>query len=268
MLRNIFTLYILLLIVPLYSQSNYSAVYNGRAGINAVSDDVWSVTGNQAGLAYVNKSVGGLSYSNRFIKYNISTLGFSVAVPVYSGTLGLGVNQLRFNSFINRDYTISYGMLLTKRMCAGIGIVYKHISQGEYYGSINAMYISVGSMLNITDRTSLGVLFYNPTQIKLRYLSKEQLPFISAFAVKHIISNKINIYGQFDIAYKSRYILHMALEYKPTKSLIIRGGVKTNPGTYSIGIGYKIKGVVLDIAFVIHPVIGVYPEISMSVARL
>jgi hypothetical protein len=266
--RNIFTLYLLILTIPSYSQSNSSAVYNGLAGVNAISEGVWSVRGNQAGLASVKNPIGGVTYSNRFIKYKIYSIGFSVAMPVFTGTFGLDVNQLRFDSYTNRDYALSYGMNLTKYMKAGIAVVYKRISLGEYYGSVGSVYVSAGSILNISNRVILGIHFYNPTQSTLNYQRNEQLPALASLAVKYKLGDNINVYGQFDIELKHKYIWHIALDYIPVKNLVVRGGIRTTPVNYSIGVGYRLKRIVTDAAFVIHPVLGVYPELSVSISGL
>ncbi|MCF6184086.1 MAG: hypothetical protein L3J56_05585, partial [Bacteroidales bacterium] len=59
-------------------------------------------------------------------------------------------------------------------------------------------------------------------------------------------------------------VFRAGTEYNVIPGLYLRAGINLNPVKYSFGLGYKYKGVTLDVAYINHNILGYYMQFGFG----
>ncbi|MBI3234641.1 MAG: hypothetical protein HYZ42_11485 [Bacteroidetes bacterium] len=68
---------------------------------SATHSDVWSTMNNQAGLGKIKQTTVGIFAENLYLLKDLSRGSFAAAIPTKSGTIGLGIVCIRWESVIS-----------------------------------------------------------------------------------------------------------------------------------------------------------------------
>ena len=247
----------------LFGQFYSGAETSGRAGAFVFQNGVWSTSGNQAGLALVNKVESGLFYTNKYRNLEVYGVSMAATIPAFSGTFGIEVQQLIFNTFVDRSYTLAYGMKLSNKIVAGVGLAYRHISLGSYYGSGGNVSVEGGVTWLTSQKFALAMHISNPFVSYIEYSSKEIIPVVCSVGCKYHPLVNWSVLFQLDKVVSGGFSGHICFENNIYSDLILRGGYQTNPSLYVFGIGIDKKRWQGDSSFIINPILGCYPELSV-----
>lgn len=258
-----------IILLLLLHHSSHSSIPEQTGGTRAAGlsystislSDPWALFHNQAGLGWQRDYWIGAHHENRFFVKELGYSALGVCIPVKPGTLGFGLNHFGFNQFSRSRVGLSYGTTLGDRLAAGVGINYHDVHIAEY-GSRNAFTVEGGILYQPIDKLMVGAHLFNPAHQK--FTSEDDLPTMLGIGLAFKPANYLLISTQVDDNSATKPTCRLGLEYLPINGICFRGGFATNPLVMSFGLGWRVKGVQLDMAFSYHEVMGYSPHISVA----
>lgn len=243
------------------------ARYAGMAGSSVVLPDTWSVFGNQAGLAYLQNPSVGLSYENRFLQPETSYGALAFQMPLLAGNIGLGINHFGLTEYHENKFALSYAQQLFRRISMGVQFDYIFLHQPEDYGNLHAFSFELGLIAKPNDKIVIGIHAANPMPVKILNTENQYLPTVLKVGVGYVFSKSvITTFEAEQNLQLEKPVFRLGCEYNSERHYSIRAGIATNPVLFSLGFGYNLKGLQLDIAYSYHQVLGSTPHISVGYA--
>jgi hypothetical protein len=266
-LRTSCRLILLALLLPLFSFSNEpekqpSARTAALGGSSLAIADSWSIFTNQAGLGWQRNFWAGVYHENRYFVKELGYSALGATIPVKPGTFGVNLTHFGYSQYNQSQFGVSYGMILSKSIAAGIGINYNTLHFASIYGSTSCITAEGGIIYQPLDKLIIGAHVFNPSHASLG--SSGNLPTSFGIGLVFKPSSNILMTIQGDDNSQSKPIFRTGLEYYPAKSICVRAGMATNPAIFSFGLGWKVKNLIMDVAFSYHEVLGYTPYISLS----
>ena len=229
-----------------------------------VSQDVWSVFHNPAGLAFLKFAEAGLSYEKKFSLKELSTNSLAIAIPIgKTGAIGVNAVYFGFKSYNEQQVGLCYAKRFSNKFSASIKLNYQSVNIGEEYGSKNALTAEAGLQFMPIRNLWIGTHIYNPMQTKLTNNPKENLPSLFNIGAGYIYSEKFNIQIATEKNSKEKPTFSSGIEYHPVKQFWLRTGITTHPNTYNFGFGFLIEDFQFDFSTGVHPQLGLTPNLSL-----
>lgn len=237
----------------------------GMGHASATFSDLSSAYNNQAGLGFV-KEAGISSYTEqRFLVGEMTYGGLAAVLPTQSGTFSLSTTYFGYPNYNETQIGLGYGLKLSDNFSAGIQVDYLNTSVIEF-GSKSNVTFEAGILAKMTDQLTFAAHIYNPTQAKLGESLGvvEKTPGIFKTGLSYLQKDKylIAIEAEKDIDYDP--FIKVGLEVYLSEKVIARAGIGTNPSNYSIGLGYQVNNLTVDIAGSQSEYLGFTPGISLS----
>ena len=267
-MKKIFFAFLLttFLSIQLYSQliQDQGAVSTSMAGLNVTENNLWSINNNVGNLATLESTQAGLSVNNRFLISDLISGTIAFAIPLNNKAIGINYSNFGNENYQYHTAGIGYSMTLGDHVSAGVKFNYHNINLGNFYGSSSIISGDIGISAELSDELKFGAAIKNPTLSKLADYEDERLPTLIQIGFDYLISEQLHtlIAIEKDIMYPAS--VKAALIYQPMKSIVLRGGVGTQPTTAAFGIGTSIKSLNIDLATQYHQVLGFSPEISIN----
>ncbi|HCT31453.1 MAG TPA: hypothetical protein DIW31_12180 [Bacteroidales bacterium] len=260
-------LILIALLFPFVSKSNEPEKSPGAraAGVGSSTialADPWSIFNNQAGLGHQRNYWAGVYHEKRYFLNELSFSSFGSCIPVKPGTFGIGVTHFGYSQFSQSKFGISYGMMLSKNISAGIGINYHSVKIVNGYGSAGCITAEGGIIYKPIEKISIGAHVYNPTQSS--FGDNQNLPTTFGLGIAYQPTESVLILVQGDDNTLTSPTFRTGLEYSPVKKLSFRAGLISNPMSLSFGLGWNVKNLNVDLAFSYHQVLGYTPYISLA----
>ena len=202
----------------------------------ALSNDVFAIFNNPAGLAQINWREIGVFYSpapfgfkrlaNAFIAYN---------EPLSTSSLSFGAMTYGFELYKENKILLGYSHNFFNKLFLGLALNYHSVSI-KGYGNKSVIYFNAGGLAYITDEIRWGFSIYN---INRRSFTDEddQIPttFNSGFSCNILPEISVNLALEKDIRYAAS--LKFGIDYYIVENLSLRTGFSSEPSIYSAGIG-------------------------------
>jgi len=260
-------LYLLFVIILFYSVctaqvlpgSRQTAICNSDV---ALSDDVFAVFNNPAGLSQIPWTETGAYYSPSPFGLKELANGFAAFnIPFSEGSLSAGVMTYGYNLYRENKFLISYSRQVTKNLFAGAAINYHHVSIHNY-GNDGSIYFNFGIKGFLTNDIHFGFDILNVNHATFGD-EQEQIPMVfnSGFSFNFSDIFLLHISVNKDIIYD--YSVSGGVEYFLLNILTIRSGVSTKPVKYSAGTGIHIKYFSFDYSLSLHQDLGLTHQISL-----
>lgn len=255
------------LLLPLTSFSSEPEKFPGAraAGLGNSTialTDSWSVFNNQAGLGWQRSYWAGVYHESRYFISELNSNSLGVCVPVKPGTFGAGLTHFGYSQFCQTRFSLSYGMMLSKTISAGIGLNYHMVQIANGYGSTNCITAEGGIIYKPLEKIAIGAHVFNPTNSRLG--DDKNLSTTFGIGLTYQPVSNVLIVLQGDDNTLSDPIFRVGVEYLPVKNLSARIGVSSNPMMLSFGLGWIVKSISFDLAFSYHEVLGYTPYVSVS----
>ena len=268
-MKKLFTLTIILLISVSIFADNFPIGSNsaGMAYSSVTLRDVWAVYNNQASLAHLEGISFGAYYENRFGLKEFGIKSVAATFSTKPGTFGLSYTYYGFDQFNENKFGLSYGMQLAKFLSVGIQIDYFLINQNPEYGNIHAIAGEVGILAEPIEDLFIGAHVFNPWRAKISIFQDERMPTIFRIGAGYNFSDKVTLTIETEKDLDEKAVFKAGLEYNIVSNLFLRTGIETSSPIYSyaFGVGYKFKGISLDIAVNKHPVLDYKTSVSLAV---
>lgn len=263
-----------LLITALFvsSQTKLIAQYNpGAKQISmsnsdvALSDDVFSLFNNPAGLSQMNWRELGIYYSPSPFGFSELANGFiAYHEPFDFGSIGLGAMTYGFELYRENKIAIGFSYNYLDKFFAGAA-VNLHTVSIKNYGSDNTFYLNIGGLYYLTQSFRLAFSVQNLNRASFGN-EKDNIPVIfnTGFSYGVIEDLTFNLAFEKDIRYN--FSLRGGIEYNLLKYLSLRSGFSNEPSNYSAGIGINYSYFSLDYAFFTHTDLGITHQVGLIIS--
>lgn len=256
MIKGLYTFIVIIVsFIPGYCQTGPGARQIALSNSDvALSDDVFSVFNNPAGLSQLNWREVGIYYSPApFGIKELSNAYLCYNEPSRLGSFGFGVMTYGFNLYRENNIILSYSNFY-KDFYFGLAAKYYMLSI-ENYGQAKTLMFNIGGLIYIRDDTKWGIYFDNISRSTIGS-SKSQLPysFKTGLSYSPVIEMQVNTSAEKINGYE--YSLSLGLEYNLFRHLYIRSGFSTQPDRFSAGVGINYSYFQFDYAVFTHMDLG------------
>ena len=241
----------------------YSARSFGLAGINTVLDGVDAIYGNGALLT----SVPGVSLhagsAQSFGSSPLVQANAGIALPVHAGNILFArIGQFGFSSYQERLIGLGYAMRLIDQLSVAARFdVYQFGIDG--YGTTFLPGFSLGMQYSAGRHLVIGINATNP--VSLSSHDAIELPVTLSAGIAYHPTEDVGVFAEIekDIEFSPR--IKFAVEYQIGHVLILRTGLRSNPGTFHAGMGLLLRSAFrIDIGVGYHQQLGFTPAIGFS----
>lgn len=242
-----------------------SARARGLGGaFTGVADDVNAIFFNPAGLTYTNNEVMvGFSnlYNQDFSEFKSAAAGIKLPRNVGNLAIGARMYDIDFedeNLMSEQLFSAAYAFDLQKDIHSTISLGFT----GNYYRlsfdgeeTDDAFGLDLGAIALLHGRTKLGFTVTNLSQAVMGDTNQHSLPSKLALGISYVPYDQVTttIELKKDFARETEFM--GGVEARLFEPLTIRFGVHQNPATWNAGVGLKVQGIVIDLAYSTHAVL-------------
>jgi hypothetical protein len=256
-MRIIFTLCLILTFcIAIFPQYNPGAKQISIANSDvALSNDVFSLFSNPAGLSQLNWREVGIYYSpapfgltelsNGYVAYN---------EPFSFGSLAIGGMTYGFDLYRESKVLLGYSYNYHNILFAGVTVNYHNFSI-QKYGSTGIFYFNAGGLVYLLDELRWGFLVTNINRASVADID-DQIPMVlsTGFSYDLIENFSLNFALEKDIRYNPS--VQFGIDYNIIEYLSLRVGASNEPSRFTAGLGINYSIFSLDYAFFTHPDLG------------
>jgi hypothetical protein len=235
----------------------------GEAGMGYVcvmNNRFWTSFQNQASLAHNNSLSAGFNYENRFNLKELGTRTAAIIVPVWKASLGAVYSNFGYTDY-RRDMTgFACGMKLSDKISAGVQIDYFSERTSDESTNFKSVTCETGLIVTPSDNIRLGIHLFNPVPNSIRKINMPTTLRVGAGTDL----NKLLFAGiEAEMSSGERLIIRTGFEYEVAKKLWLRGGFSSDNNSFSFGLGFLAKIVMIDLGFTTHDKLGVTSSASL-----
>lgn len=263
---------LLLILVFLRIELRAGGDHNGR-GVRSVAmgtigavltDDVWNVRHNPAGLASLSHTKGNLFFvPQQFGLQELKTVALAAGVPFSFGTVGVGIDQFGFSLYRELTASIAFAHVIDWGVAAGIAL-HLHRFSIERYGSSQTISFDLGLAAEPFPKTRLG---FNARNIGAATIGKVKDPLPQVFhvgaATTPVEGFWIGVEAEKDIRFPTS--VKVGIEQVVFEFLSLRVGVANNPE--KLTAGFEVRYSLFDVGYAgySHPFLGWTHQIEVGV---
>lgn len=249
-------LFFLLYFSTIFPQYNPGAKQISLANSDVgLSNDVFTVFSNAAGLSQMNWSEIGVYYSPAPFGFSEMANGFiAYNEPFSFGSLGIGGMTYGFELYKESKLTIAFSHNFENRFFTGISFNYQNISIKKY-GTAGSVYIDISGLYYLSNQIRYGFFIHNINRATYKKY-EDQIPVIlnTGFSIDILNNFSLNASLEKDIRYNAS--ISTGLEYDIIKFFTLRTGFSNEPSRYTAGIGIHYSYFEIDYAIFTHPDLG------------
>jgi len=258
---------IVLLLAGMVNHSHAQLILGARGtsmgqAVTALPSETWNVFANPALLPESGRSVS--FYGIRY--YNLAELTDVALAGHYThsiGSFGIGMHTFGDDLYRESRFRVGYSRGF-QGFRAGIVVNYAHISIDGVYGSAGTLVFDAGVAYELVNGLWFGSRATNLSRSRIGR-AKEELPRELALGLSYQLNDRGML--STDLVKDSRFPLSYrgGLEVRIIDQLYMRGGITTEPLTYSAGLGYKQPSWKVNIVAQQHYVMGWNPGFDFHI---
>ncbi|NND09305.1 MAG: hypothetical protein HKN87_23275 [Saprospiraceae bacterium] len=230
---------------------------SAMGGISSIHQDVLAMYGNEAGLAFIENTVGYATAEKRFASEGLNYYSLVGAHPLRSGVIGFTAQYFGFEAFNEFLFGLAYGRKIAAHLSLGVQFDYLQV-RIPGYGMKQAYLVELGLLSEIGEKVRMGFHIYNPFEI--RWVEQEVLPIAVQVGLWYEVSDKVITMAEVEKVTNHPANLKVGLQYQVAPTVALRLGINTNPSTISFGVGYSIdSGMRVDVSSSVHQHLGLTP---------
>ena len=222
----------------------------------------WS---NPAALAFLERPGISFQAENPWFVPELTAGGLSFCLPARPGTFALTYSRYGYEAFHESQAGLSFGKSLGKKVKAGVNLDFRRIKQYDDYGSLCAIFPSLGIQVIPVPGIVLGLQLSNPAGQDYYPNGYMKLPTLVKAGLAYQPADDILFCLGMYTESGCKPVYCGGIEYNFEKQFTFRLGLSSSRFTqYSLGIGYLGKRLKTDIAVSHHPVLGFSPVIMLT----
>lgn len=204
---------------------------------------------NQATTAFLEKSVGAVSYQNRYFLNQLNLGHGSIAWVKNWGTLSVNGTFFGGELYQQSKFGLAYARKFGPYLAMGLQLNYEnsYVSEGRNLGAAT---FEFGIIARPTDALKIGFHIYNPNRSTFDEQTEQRLPALGRLGLVFTFSDKalLALEARSNLVYNERYA--GAFEYSILERLSIRAGLAfQNDLMASTGLGFKFGELQANLAY-------------------
>ena len=230
----------------------------------AVSNDVFAIFNNPAGLGQIkHREIGAFYSPSPFGMNELKNAYAAFNQPMNFGALAIGGMIYGFELYKETKISLGTSYNYKNSFYIGATLNYKNISI-QNYGSKNAIIFDIGLLAIITDELHFGFSYRNITRTSLNS-GTDDLPVEICSGLSYKIVDKCNLSFavEKDIRYKASP--RFGIDYRIIEYLSLRTGFSKYPNLYSFGIGIHYSVFNFNYALFTHQELGLTHQIGVII---
>lgn len=250
--------------INLFSQVNPGARQIALANSDvALSNDVFSIFNNPAGLAQIKWTEIGIYYSPSPFGIKELANGFGAVNQNFSfGNIAAGFSFYGFELYKENKINISYANKF-HQFYFGISVIYNTI-EIENYGSDNSFSLNIGGLTYINNSLRLGFAIHNVNRATFGD-EDGQIPTVFSVGASYDVLSNLTFNSSLTKELEYDFSFRSGIEYNIIKYLSLRIGFKNYPSTYSAGIGINFLFFNLDYSVFTHEYLGLTHQAGLII---
>jgi len=248
-----------------FSQVTRRPVASPYLGFGAYSTshvDVFSANNNQAALAQIKKTSGGVYGERRFLLSDLNYYTATGCITTSSGNFGVQAGYFGFSDYNETQLGLAYGRKLGSKLDVGVQFDYNAL-QVAGYGKTSAINFQIGTILHLSEKLHAGFHAYNPVGGKFGKDNQEKLASVYTGGMGYEASDKFFLSAEIKKEENKPVTVNAGLQYKFLPQLLVRGGIATGTSVVYAGVGLQLKSLRLDITTSHHPQLGISPGLML-----
>jgi len=268
LLTVIFHSVLLFLFPPLLEAQeviNPSSRVQALAGSSVGLSDCWSVFGNQAGMAGLERLEIGGSFLNQFLVSELSTRAGFFAFPIQSSVFAVSLYQFGKSPFRREKFGIAYARHLSERFSFGMQFNYYRLLFPEENRMFGSSGLELGIQYLVNKQLVLGGHIINPYKTKIRMSTGYfQYGTLINVGVIYHFSESFSMVSELENGFTRHLTVRSGMEYNFRNRIFLRGGVSGKPYQLSAGFGFQVEKLIVDLATSYHQYLGSSPSVSFQ----
>jgi len=249
-----------------YSQYNPGAKQISLSNSDvALSNDVFSIFNNPAGLAQMNWREVGVYYSPAPFGLSELANGFvAYHEPTSIGSFAISGMSYGFDLYRESKFSLGYSYNYLNKFFAGVTINYQTVSI-QNYGNDGALFFNIGGLAYVSSVFRLGFSIQNINRASFGD-DDDQIPMIFNTGLSYDVADELtlNFAVEKDIKYKASF--QFGINYDIIEYLSLRTGFSNEPSKYSAGIGINYSMFSLDYAMYTHNDLGLTHQAGIIIS--
>lgn len=233
----------------------------GNAGV--AMQDVWSLIGNQAGIAGIDKPIISAGYEQRFLDKDLNAQSLVIVFPIKNSVFGASFQKYGISSFNEQKAGLSYAKQYGSNLNLAINVNFHQLKISSY-GNANTFSTEVGLQYKLNKILTVGAHIANPNRSNYSQDLNVSIPVSMQLGLAYRVSDQLLVVNTFDKTLGYPTDFKIGGEYKVIEWLSIRGGVSVNPFKQFVGIGFYYQHIKIDVATSSHAVLGYTPQLALS----
>lgn len=230
-----------------------------------------SLSDNSLAVFYNPSGLGQLKYREVSVFYSpspygiseISTGALSYVEPLNTGTLGLGIKTFGFDLYRETNVILSYGNSFRERIYYGVNFNLYNL-QIQNYNSASSFGADIGAMAYITGFLKWGFFAKNINGAQIGE-TKEKLAQIYRTGFTIQPRNDFNMILEIEKDVKYPLSVRGGLEYFIADYLDLRGGIGTQPTSFSAGVSINYSLFQIDYSVFNNQDLGITNQGSVTI---
>lgn len=231
----------------------------------ALSNDVFSLFNNPAGLSQLNWREIGIYYSpapfgltelaNGYVAFN---------EPFSFGSVSLGGMTYGYEVYRESKVLLAFSYNYQNKFFAGAAVNYHNVSI-QNYGNDNAFYFNLGGLAYLTNDFRFGFSFQNINRASFGN-DDGQIPVILNTGVSYDLTNTLTLNAAIEKDIKQKASFMFGADYDLIEYLSLRTGFSNEPSRFSAGIGINYSLLSLDYAMFTHSDLGLTHQVGLIIS--
>ncbi len=235
----------------------------GFGETSVTSCDLWSISNNQAALAWQSSVAAGIFFENHFMIKELGRQFAAFAFPTRAGVIGAGFGYYGDKDFNEIKTGICFSRRFGPRFSAGLQFDLYHLRFSDIYGKKTLVSCELGLFYRAGKTLLIGVHIINPVPVKLVSDPAEYLPMTFCAGVGYQVSDAFLLTAEAEKDHLNPLIVRSGCEYRINEKFRIRTGIITSPWSFSFGCSLHAGPLIFDIASLYHQRLGFNPAASL-----
>jgi hypothetical protein len=233
-------------------------------GTSVAACDLWALSNNPAGTAWLKGAGGGIGFENRYLIQELAYQQLGCVLASIAGSFGLFASRYGNDQYSEVTAGLSYARKFGKYFSAGLKIDYQLIHIADDYGNRNLVTCEIGLIYKADKNLIIGIHFVNPVPVTITAYPPEQLPLLICTGLSYRFSDKFLTSIEAEKDLENPLVLRAGAEYRLAGPACARIGISTNPMSFTFGFGLKFGKLQFDMASGYHQMLGLSPSGSLT----
>ena len=234
-------------------------------GISVCLTDSWSVFGNQAGIAEIDKPIISGTFQNHYLIKELSARAGSFILPVLSNIFSISIYQFGKTTFRHEKLGLSYARRLSPKLNFGLQFNYYRFLLAEENQTLGSYGFELGFQYQLSQMVLVGIHTLNPYKTSIEtYMGKYDYPSNINMGAFIEISKSFGIFTEVEKSFSYPVNVKTGIEYCILNKLYLRSGISGKPILLSAGMGFEVSKIKIDLAVAYHQQLGNSPSASFQ----